>query len=1159
MAVSLPADAAASIFERYEIYLFGTWNEYHFLSDGYVSESPFVEQYRFVRVTESPTVEYVLNNVYLTTDDWFYPGALEKENIDKFHRELEEEGRAMPWEILPFSDIDGNYNYNHQDEIPTDGLYNIYLRPYGDGNESWLGREGYPLMDDGYHLYYDRGKERETRYYVKLVPSAEDTHKIDPVKPNTVKVKEESEAAPWNISLNGSFKAPAADFLPIIGGEEFELDLSFIPVSAMVKDGKLYAGINVNNIQDLCTDKQTWCNFKNYVDGYSKKIEKGKDAWWKAVDEGKGGSAGWAGSIDIDAVGYYVCPIKNGVPQTKYGSGMINLKMKASAKKETQYLVYVVPVVVKFSGEVGVDETIDITLKDHKLNFDTTVKVILPKIGVSAGIGLAYVADVSLYGEAKNEFVFYPDQRITGTLYGEVGISVKALMFSSKKVILPLNDNDGLTYYDSESEDNGRAGLVPSGGLPELSADSFEIDRSYISQQSEWLSSPSRNALPVPSGAGTYGGFEYCELQKDIYNDSSPKLLRAGEDIILTFVGDDPSRSTGNETVVYYSLYDAESGLWSAPAAVEDNATADFYPDIATDGENTYITWVDADQSFSEDVTLDEMASACEIKIARFDPDTKTFTNITRLTENEVVDVNPSVAVSNGKATVVWKQNSDNSILQFSGTDKILRACGQNSSFVTSCVYSSDRGIFELATNGEQIAFTADADNNHSDNEDIEVYRYENNEAVQLTDNDRKEYNIAFNDINSASRLTYLCDGVLYSSSDSECVAVSDSQTPIFGNYQFVCDGQKTKLFSVESDESACEIYSYSVDSQGLLGNRIKASDMGSYVKHPAFLMNSDGSVITAFLKTDVAITENDVTERSDLCAGVLTDYSDIAITNVEYDEEDLILGELLPVSLNVENTGTLGIEDIIISVSDSQNNVVYSDTRDNLSLSSGAESEIEISVPISEEMDSLTDYTVRVSCLNDAAYDTSTLTYGYTDLILTTVLGSQDNTKGIVLDVENDSPVSTSMNLLIKASKDADDLIDTLALGEISGYESLRYFLSYDDIERYKGASDTLFFEVVADKNERRISDNSDFLYIGDLTDEVYLRGDTDGDGKVSVLDVTKIQKHLASLIDDKDGRIKLCGTIIESELSILDATAIQKYLALIDSNQYGIANMIG
>lgn len=59
------------------------------------------------------------------------------------------------------------------------------------------------------------------------------------------------------------------------------------------------------------------------------------------------------------------------------------------------------------------------------------------------------------------------------------------------------------------------------------------------------------------------------------------------------------------------------------------------------------------------------------------------------------------------------------------------------------------------------------------------------------------------------------------------------------------------------------------------------------------------------------------------------------------------------------------------------------------------------------------------------------------------------------------------------------------------------------------------------------------------------YLKGDADGDGTISVLDATTIQKTLASLIIDYDGMIALRGEVGGDSLDITDATYIQKYLA--------------
>ena len=64
----------------------------------------------------------------------------------------------------------------------------------------------------------------------------------------------------------------------------------------------------------------------------------------------------------------------------------------------------------------------------------------------------------------------------------------------------------------------------------------------------------------------------------------------------------------------------------------------------------------------------------------------------------------------------------------------------------------------------------------------------------------------------------------------------------------------------------------------------------------------------------------------------------------------------------------------------------------------------------------------------------------------------------------------------------------------------------------------------------------------------QTYLKGDTDGDGIVTVIDATKIQRLLVDLETDKDGMMTLRGNVHGDELDILDATYIQRFLVDFD-----------
>lgn len=71
----------------------------------------------------------------------------------------------------------------------------------------------------------------------------------------------------------------------------------------------------------------------------------------------------------------------------------------------------------------------------------------------------------------------------------------------------------------------------------------------------------------------------------------------------------------------------------------------------------------------------------------------------------------------------------------------------------------------------------------------------------------------------------------------------------------------------------------------------------------------------------------------------------------------------------------------------------------------------------------------------------------------------------------------------------------------------------------------------------------------------DTYLVGDADGDGSVSVLDATRVQRILAGLVKDEDGSMSMRGNVKGDQLDILDATAIQRFVAgFKDNNNVGV-----
>ena len=56
---------------------------------------------------------------------------------------------------------------------------------------------------------------------------------------------------------------------------------------------------------------------------------------------------------------------------------------------------------------------------------------------------------------------------------------------------------------------------------------------------------------------------------------------------------------------------------------------------------------------------------------------------------------------------------------------------------------------------------------------------------------------------------------------------------------------------------------------------------------------------------------------------------------------------------------------------------------------------------------------------------------------------------------------------------------------------------------------------------------------------------GDADGDGKITILDATRIQRYLAALIDETEIVLIYADFDEDGTLTILDATGVQRLLA--------------
>ncbi len=98
--------------------------------------------------------------------------------------------------------------------------------------------------------------------------------------------------------------------------------------------------------------------------------------------------------------------------------------------------------------------------------------------------------------------------------------------------------------------------------------------------------------------------------------------------------------------------------------------------------------------------------------------------------------------------------------------------------------------------------------------------------------------------------------------------------------------------------------------------------------------------------------------------------------------------------------------------------------------------------------------------------------------------------------------------------------------------------------------SSDNVVIYCYTDSAAHLYAENNGIEYVLlDAVVETYILGDTDGDGKVSVMDSTTLQFVLAFMEADEDGRKAIRSDIDHDGVSsIMDATTIQRYVAQYD-----------
>ena len=901
-----------------------------------------------------------------------------------------------------------------------------------------------------------------------------------PDKPGTA-TGTRTEESDVDIEIDGGVEFTIPENVPILGGGDVSLDYGTIPITFKREDNTYRIGIGV---QDM--NKKDWTTFKKFVETQKESYRKGMNSLLAS----KFGTASMGMSVEpeMEAYGYVEGTITktNGVESA---GGKLVVEIKGTAKQEWQTLVVVVPVVIKVKGTAGTkaDFSVGFDFNKSKVYTKGKVELTLPSVRLTGGIGVSYIADISVYGEAKNLVTVESDGKdndITASLEGAMGVSAKALCLSYEKEIL----NGSWDYYSSKKKSKAR---MYARALPKLEpeAKDYEIQRvdssswdgSAVAEQTAKPRSIKR-AASAKNTSGTV-----TTLLSDVYASAKPQLLQtASGKKLLIFTTDMGDRTTGNHTAVVYSIYN-ERG-WSIPKLIDDDGTADFDAVAAVDGENVYVTWINAKRTFTPEEAeaedfMTKLAAETEVQAAKIalNGNTGTVTKYPAITDNAIADLHPSITVKNHVPYIAWNSNSANDILKGTGTNTVYLASLNGNAFTTKKLSEENKPVQSVAIG-------------NLDNDVVTAYTLnsgtEENPQVQLTAvNAKGRTTIAANGQNvspsfakidgssvllwyaqdaEGSSLNYIdtIDGEVESYIEDDAVISADYTVVDGGDSQLlICSSEKEN-----AEETGRNLYAY-VIRDGEVYEPVTLTDLEGYAAVPSGIWNGTAYEYL-FTRTDVDITENTVTENTDLCITSVVPQSRLVIGDIDYTQEKLMPDEDTSITIPVKNNGLTNCGEGKVQIIYNGNVIGQADLE--AGITSGETQNVTVDLTVPE--DAAAKETLKVEAISDkntTADSTKSIQSAGSELALS--VKQEDN---ITAAIDNNSAFDTTAALTLKAGDASGKVLKTINLGNVESYGMVEKTFTKEELKKL--GSDTVYMEVSGDAEESIKSDNTAFVYVG-------------------------------------------------------------------------------
>jgi len=448
----------------------------------------------------------------------------------------------------------------------------------------------------------------------------------------------------------------------------------------------------------------------------------------------------------------------------------------------------------------------------------------------------------------------------------------------------------------------------------------FEPERDYLNAPSQFLANDSAELLSTGEGAVTQqtlltNVYPYAKVQQAIYSNG---------DRLLVWLGDNPDRTDGNRSALYFSCLKKSSRSWSTPALVTPETggtgTADFYPILICEDDTAYLVWCDAEipqlgdaGDIVEQEILEAQMRALNIGYARFDRETTAFADHAVLAGPEDwADVQPVVTLVEDQPVVVWASNPTGSLSLADEETALLIAALTNSGWEQAVLDGAVSGIDGIAAAEEEgalaVYYTRQKDGGTDDLTARELYRYCEGTTERLTDNKVPDSGPTI----QAGKLTWYQDGFILAWEQD--ILVSAEQAGDRYQYLRNAAGTEAILYSARQNDGSGALYVQFCEDTTTWGEPVLLAEADSFHDYSGVFLE-DGALAVAASQTTV----NGDTSTTDLVYYEIAPSCDLSVVSAEYDPFSLMDQGSLGVLLDVENTGSVSVYETKISFYDGE------------------------------------------------------------------------------------------------------------------------------------------------------------------------------------------------------------------------------------------------